>query len=34
MDMKYDNILHKNRPLGLHHENMWNVSVHADVMIM
>ena len=30
MDMKYDNIWHKNRTFGMHHENMWNVSVHAD----
>ena len=30
MDMKYDNIWHKNRTFGMYHENMWNMSVHAD----
>ena len=31
METKYDDICHKNRTLGLHHENMWNVSVRRDV---
>ena len=32
-DMKYDNIWHKNRTFCLHHENMWNVSVRADLIM-
>ena len=31
MDIKCENIWHKNRTFCVYHENMWNVSVHADM---